>query len=480
MGIQYLNSLISQNDIKEIISLQESWIVDKKGKNIKPNKLSRTISAFANCNGGEIYLGISHQEDKTQYYWDGFSSEEDFNPFVTLIEGLMPTNDDYSIERLTSTENPTMIFHITIHKTKTIIYASDEKAYVRHGVQDLPCNTAEKLHKLTMDKGIASYEDEFTQCVFDEIKGSKVLESFIDHVVPQTTKYDWLRSQRIMNDTAKITAAGVLLYDECPQAILPKQSAVRILRYHSDEKEGLRESMETGFPLSIEGDLYSLIKDTVTKVCQIVESSSVVGASGIETKKYPEVTLHEIITNAILHRDYSIHKDILVRIFSNRIEIESPGILPGHVTLDNILHEQFARNPKIVRLISKFPSPPNKDVGEGLNTAFKAMMEMQLQKPRIIETESSVIVIIMHERLADSESLVMDYLKTHDTICNAKAREITGISDANKMKRVFYRLRENDSIEIVTGTRSSATLWKSTVESKEKKNSSIDKQLSLF
>ena len=38
---------------------------------------------------------------------------------------------------------------------------------------------------------------------------------------------------------------------------------------------------------------------------------------------------------------------------------------------------QYSRNPKIIRLISKFPSPPNKDVGEGLNTAFRAMQEMQ-------------------------------------------------------------------------------------------------------
>ena len=66
---------------------------------------------------------------------------------------------------------------------------------------------------------------------------------------------------------------------------------------------------------------------------------------------------------------------------------------------------------------------------------------MQLQKPQNIETESSVIVIIKHERLADAETLVMQYMETHDTISNAAARELTGISDANKMKRVFIRLK---------------------------------------
>jgi len=63
---------------------------------------------------------------------------------------------------------------------------------------------------------------------------------------------------------------------------------------------------------------------------------------------YPHETLHEIITNAVLHRDYSIPVDVHVRIYDDRIEVESPGRLPGHVTKQNILDEQSARNPKIV------------------------------------------------------------------------------------------------------------------------------------
>ncbi|WP_445305523.1 ATP-binding protein [Microcoleus sp. herbarium2] len=64
--------------------------------------------------------------------------------------------------------------------------------------------------------------------------------------------------------------------------------------------------------------------------------------------------------------------------FDNRIEIENLGKLPGHVTVKNILKEQYARNGAIVRIINKFPNPPNKDVGEGLNTAFQAMAKLRL------------------------------------------------------------------------------------------------------
>lgn len=476
MPISYTKTSITIDEIDKIVKTEENWLLDKKGKDIKPSKFSRTVSAFANTNGGEIYLGISHKEDKTVYYWDGFSDEEAFNEYISVLTEVLPTYEAYSIDAYQHPIEMTWVFHVIVHKTNNIIYASDKKAYVRSGVQNLPCDTTEKLLRLKLDKGLASYEDEITQCTFDDLAGSCVLQKFILDVVPQTAPYDWLRKQRIMNGDAKISVAGVMLYDECPQAILPKQSGIRIIRYLTDEKEGKRDTLAEGYPISIEGDIYSLIHKTVYKVKEIVEQSGVLGDGGTEIKKYPDVTLHELITNAVLHRDYSILKDIQIRIFTNRIEIESPGKLPGHITLENIMKEQFSRNPRIIRLITKFPSPPNKDAGEGLNTAFRAMREMHLNYPIIEETDNSVIVTVKHERLADAESIVLDHLNTHDTISNSIARELTGITDANKMKRVFLRLKKQGSLEIVPGTRSSATLWRKVEVPEEIEN----EQTSLF
>ena len=455
MSISHEKKTITQKDVDDILTIQEDWLTDKKGKDIKPAKLSKTVSAFANTNGGDIYLGISHTEDKTVYFWDGFDSEEKMNQHIDVVTNMFDSYEDYSMETYQSSVNGTFVLHIIIHKTQKIIYASDGKAYIRHGVQNFPCDDDEKLIRLRLDKGLSSYEDEYTQSNLDDLKSSRVLCNFLTQVAPTTTPYDWLRRQKIMNSNAHISVAGVLLYDECPQATLPKQSAIKILRYHTEEAIGTRETLDVGFPITIEGDIYSLIHDAVQKTKKIVETSGVVGESDTEMKEYPEITLHEIITNAILHRDYSIKKDIQIRIFTNRIEIES-------ITLENILQEQCARNPKIVRLISKFPSPPNKDVGEGLNSAFSAMRQMQLKDPKIEESESSVIVTIKHERLADAETVVWEYLQSHNTISNETARLLTGITDANKMKRVFYRLRDQGKMQIVEGTKSSATLWEKT------------------
>jgi ATP-dependent DNA helicase RecG len=211
--------------------------------------------------------------------------------------------------------------------------------------------------------------------------------------------------------------------------------------------------------LTVEGCLYDQIFQAVTETVRVVEDVKVLGSTGLETIKYPNETLHEIITNAVLHRDYSIAADIQIRVFDNRIEVESPGKLPGHVTTDNILTEQFARNGTIVRLINKFPNPPNKDVGEGLNTAFQAMRALRLRDPVIEERETSVVVQIRHERLASPEEAILSYLRQHDEITNAIARQVTGIASENKVKDVFYRLRDAGKLERVPGRKGSASAW---------------------
>lgn len=150
-------------------------------------------------------------------------------------------------------------------------------------------------------------------------------------------------------------------------------------------------------------------------------------------------------------------------IFDNRIEIENPGRLPGHVTTTNILDTQAARNPALVRLINKFPNPPNKDVGEGLNTAFRAMETLRLKPPIILESYSSVLVVIRHEPLGSPEELVMKFMEANAEITNSIARDITGIKSENTMKNVFLRLKARDMLEPIPERKGSASAWRKPV-----------------
>jgi len=125
-----------------------------------------------------------------------------------------------------------------------------------------------------------------------------------------------------------------------------------------------------------------------------------------------------------------------------------------------VLAERFARNGAIVRILNKFSDPPNKDVGEGLNTAFAAMHQLGLKEPNIAERDNSVLVTIKHEQLASPEEAIMDYLETHETIKNKRAREVTHVRADYQIKSIFGRMVAGRMIEQVPGTRTSSTAYR--------------------
>ena len=95
-----------------------------------------------------------------------------------------------------------------------------------------------------------------------------------------------------------------------------------------------------------------------------------------------------------------------------------------------------------------------------MNTAFRAMRALRLKDPVIEERESSVVVNIRHERLASPEEAILTYLESHNVINNAVARQITGITFENRVKEVFYRLRDAGKLERVPGRLGSASAWR--------------------
>jgi ATP-dependent DNA helicase RecG len=350
-----------------------------------------------------------------------------------------------------------LVLHVEIQKTQSVMKALSGKPYIRRGAQSLPVDTPEKLKRLELAKGVVSFESEFTNVPKEVITESSVTKKFIKEVVPTTTPEAWLRKQNLLLD-GRPTVAGLLLFAEEPQAILQKRCGIKVYRYKTSDPDGFRGVL-AGDPITIEGDLYNQIKEAVKCTQRITETTPKMGEKGFLKVKYPPDTLHEIITNAVLHRDYSVKDDIHIRIFDNRVEVQSPGRLPAHITLENILQERYARNGTIVRILNKFPNPPNKDVGEGLKTAFAKMAELGLKQPVITELENSVLVLIKHESLASPEDTIMSYLQSHETIKNSEAREITYTKTDSRMKNIFNRMEKAGLIEKVPGTKTASTAW---------------------
>ena len=446
--------VLEEEQAKLLIQIEEGQYSDVKATAISPSKLGNSISAFANTDGGDLYIGISEEMlggNVKRREWNGFADVEGANGHMQAFERIFPLGRDFQYEFLRCPSMKGVVLHVQVSRTQGVITAQDGKPYVRRGAQNLPQGEPEQLRRLEFTKGVTSFEGHPVNVSLDIVVDSEVTSKFLSSVVPKATPEAWLKKQQLIVNGMP-TVAGVLLFSEEPQAIIPKRCGIKVYRYQTQEETGFRDVLSF-IPITVEGCLYEQIKDAVATTMEEIEKIRSVGVRGLENIKYPPETLHEIITNAVVHRDYSIADDVHVRIFDNRIEVQSPGRLPAHITPKNILDERFARNGALVRLLNKFPDPPNRDVGEGLNTAFDKMRELGLRDPIIEERDSDLLVTILHEPLASKEEAIMKYLEEHGTLRNKKAREITFVKDADQMKRILQKMVEKELIDPVPGTR---------------------------
>jgi len=457
--MQSLN--ITASEVAKLFVMNEGHFLDFKAKAIAPGKLTRSVSALANADGGELFVGIEEPSSGGPKTWAGFESVEAANGLIQTVSSILPLGQGCRMTFLGSEGRTGLVLQIEVLKNRDIIKTSTGDVFVRRGAQNLPVTQPDALERLRLNKGLASFETKTVDAQEDVVTNSEEIINFILEIVPHQEPERWLRKQNLIIED-KPTVAGTILFADEPQALLPKHCGIKVYRYRTADDEGTRESLD-GLPMTIEGCAYRQVYAAVAATKQIVEGIRRMTPQGLVAVEYPEETLHEIITNAVLHRDYSIPDDIHIRVYDNRVEVESPGSLPGHITPKNILDERFARNGNLVRVINKFPNPPNKDVGEGLNTAFRAMKRLHLKEPEIQQRESSVLVLIRHEQLASPEERILHFLESNETISNGEAREVCVIREDWRVRSIFARMVEAGMIEKVPGSSTSNTAYRKKV-----------------
>jgi ATP-dependent DNA helicase RecG len=159
-----------------------------------------------------------------------------------------------------------------------------------------------------------------------------------------------------------------------------------------------------------------------------------------DVTEYPEFAYREAILNAVSHRDYSQEGSFIqVRLFADRLEVQSPGGLGGHLTIDNIVYEQYTRNPHIVRLLEELGYVEHR--GLGVDQMIRAMTEANLEPPDFVDRGSSFWVTLrsgkspmphpelVHLGLNERQVRALAHLRTHGRLTNREYQGEFSVSE---------------------------------------------------
>lgn len=259
--------ILTESDILELCTRQESHFYDRKAKAIDGKKIQKIATAFANADGGDFIVGIKDDKDELDptKRWDGENIKEEFNKiFQNLIE--IKPSIPYTSTFLFHPISKTFALQVTVEKSEKVHYTSDSTVYVRISAQSIPIKDPQKIQELSFAKGETSFED----LVYKDARAEDIFESFemkrfLNDYSPKSDPIDFTVNQNLVDRISydpKIS--GLLLFNDNPVALLPRKCGIKISRYDTSEKIPEREHLKE--QINIEGSLYEQIHKASTAV----------------------------------------------------------------------------------------------------------------------------------------------------------------------------------------------------------------------
>ena len=139
---------ISESQFADLLARGEGHFLDFKAKEVSPGKLTKALSAFANADGGELFIGVLNSGAFPARRWVGFENAEAANGHVQTFEQFFPLGSYFKYQFLKSDRLPGLLLHCEILKTPDIRTASDGVIYLRRGAQNLPQATEMQISRL--------------------------------------------------------------------------------------------------------------------------------------------------------------------------------------------------------------------------------------------------------------------------------------------------------------------------------------------
>ena len=364
-------------------------------EDVSVSVLAETFAGMANSEGGQIIIGVSPGSGKVRGITDAdavmdrcFQAALRIEPALIMPLPQVESVEDQSVLRI---EIPTGLPHI---------YTFQGRYLGRDGRHNNPMPPA-LLRKKLIERGIVQFEGRVPAGATIDDLDMRLVQAYAEQAqvaAENTEQLLLLRNclARVKN-VLRPTMAGLLLFGKNPQHWAPN-AIVLSARFSGAALSDEFIKQEIG------GTLPHQLRQAETFVREHIRSGvHIDGLERKETPEYPLEAVRELLVNAIAHRDYSTEGDsIHLHIFSNRLEIHSPGLLPGPVTLANLLEARFSRNPIIVQVLSDMGFIER--LGYGLDRVVRVMADHGLQTPIFQETAGTFRVTLSNAAVEDAQT----------------------------------------------------------------------------
>jgi|YNPBryantNP2012_1023418.scaffolds.fasta_scaffold00759_1 ATP-dependent DNA helicase RecG len=447
---------MNADEIRALYHQGQSETLAFEVESVSLQRLAETLAAFANTNGGMILLGIDPNSGAIRGIRDAESATD-----KALAAGLrceppliLPRPESVTLDDKT-------LLVIQVAPGLPHAYGLRGKYLARAGKKNVALGPRQ-LRQLLRERGERSFEslpapgatlDDLDATLVEKYAALFLSETSAkkDAVIDVLARRGCLLKE---NNTWRPTVSGYLLFGREPQRVFPS-AEILLARYASTamQDEFLREVIRGPLPEQIR-------RAEAWLVANMRKGARLDAFQREERTEYPLPAVREAIVNAVAHRDYAIRGDeIRVLMFSDRIEVYSPGRLPGHVTVENIIEERFSRNEVIAQVLADLGFIER--LGYGIDRMIHQMREWGLPAPRFVETTNGFKVTLRGpgEKLVSEESAklkwraldlnerqraALDFLVQHQRITNRDYHDMFPEVSEETIRRDLADLVEKD------------------------------------
>lgn len=376
-------------ELIEKIELGEDSVLELKEELPRKDNLASEIAAFANAKGGVILLGINDNKEIVGL-GDSATLDEVEKTVVEICQDSVkpPVLIDTRKLRidgknLLKIEVPQSLF---VHKTSN-------GYFVRQGSRktEMPTEQLGRLLQARSQARIIRFDEQFVPGTDKSTLRKDLFTRFLRNVETEEQENTQLLKRRLLvedNGNYQASVAGLLMCSDQSQEYLYNSfiSAVCYRGPHKDAHYQLDAKDFTG-PLD----------QQILDACGFVKKHNQISArkemGRVERPQYSMKAVFEAVVNAIVHRDYSKDSSkIRLFMFSDRLELYSPGALANTLTVETLEYGRAARNELLSRLLSELPVEEGlggavgrkhflERIGEGVGIILRESEELSGKRP---------------------------------------------------------------------------------------------------